>query len=388
VRVLMLCERAPSVDSAVGDGSTMISANFLRELPPGIEVDLIYFGDEGSAPDTLALRRVASVRRMPLRSRRLALLAQPFTRLPRAGWQRHVGRRQLQDWAREADVLYTHGLHVMHHALRLSLPVVAHEVDPWSEYWRQRAIGLRGPRRWYDLLQSRRAARLERAMASSGGILLVVNERDAESLRRSTGGQVEAVPNGVQLFEAGENPVPADHLLTFVGTLDYPPNIEAVTRLATEVWPRVRSAVQDARLLVAGRHATAKVEALAGDGIEVVGEVEDVSAVFRGARASVYPGVTGRGTKNSVTESLVAGCPVVASVESARGQVPGPHLLVGEDASALADRAILMLRDDAANEEARRACAVVRTRVKGWAETASRIEGVLIEAARSSPSSA
>jgi hypothetical protein len=62
--------------------------------------------------------------------------------------------------------------------------------------------------------------------------------------------------------------------------------------------------------------------------------------------------------------------------------------LVGEDASALADRAILMLRSDVANEEARRACAVVRTRVKGWAETASRIEGVLIEAARRSPSSA
>ena len=395
MRVLMLCENAPSTDPARGDGSTMISAHLLREMPSGVEVDLVYFGDERSAPDAAALRRANTVRALPKRSRLQGLAAQPFTGLPRASSQRPLPVRQLRTWAADADVLYVHGLHVFYHALRQPLPFVAHEVDPWSEYWRQRAAGVRGPRGWYDLDQSRRAARLERAVAAADGTLVVVNERDAEQLRRSTGGRVETVSNGVQQFDdrpadasddaaagtSGDR-VPSEPLLAFVGTLDYPPNVEAITRLATEVWPRVRAVVPDARVVVAGRHATPEVRARAGGGIEVLGEVEDVAAVFRRARASIYAGLTGRGTKNSVTESLVAGCPVVASTESARGQVPGPHLLVGDSPAALADLAVRMLRDDEANRQARLACALARGRVKGWAEAAAQMEALLAEAAR------
>jgi glycosyltransferase involved in cell wall biosynthesis len=386
LRVLMLCENAPSTDPAGGDGSTMITAHFLRDLPAGLEVDLVYFTDGRTAPDAAAVQRASSVHELPTRSRRRALLAQPFTRLPRASWQRPVRRRRLRAWARHADVLYVHGLHVMHHALRLPLPVVVHEVDPWSEYWAQRAAGRRGPRRWYDLLQSRRAARLERAVAAAGGTLVVVSERDAESLRRSTGGRVYAVSNGVDRSVPADVTVPAAPVAAFVGTLDYPPNVEAVTRLASQVWPLVRSEVPDARLLVAGRHATADVRALARDGqdgVDVLGEVDDVSAVFGQARVSVYAGTTGRGTKNSVTESLVAGCPVVASEESARGQVRGPHLLVGEDPAALAALVVSQLRDDEANRGARRSCAQVRTQVKGWEETARELADLLHAAAAS-----
>lgn len=382
MRVLMLCESAPSTDPAHGDGSTMISAHLLRELGPGVDVDLVYFSDGRTAPDARALQRASSVRAVPQRSRRQALAAQPFTDLPRANWQRRVPAEELRAWGRRADVLYVHGLHVFHHALQLSLPFVAHEIDPWSEYWRQRAEGLRGPRRWYDLVQSRRAARLERGVAAAGGTLVVVNQRDAESLRRSTGGRVETIANGVQRFDQTGDLVPAEPVLAFVGTLDYPPNVEAVTRLAREVWPLVRTQVPEARVVVAGRHATPELRALEGDGIEVVGEVDDVSAVFRQARASIYAGVTGRGTKNSVTESLVAGCPVVASTESARGQVPGPHLLVGGDPSELAALAVRMLRDDDSNQEARRACSAVQAQVKGWAEAAGQMEELLREAAR------
>ncbi|MGA8993139.1 MAG: glycosyltransferase, partial [Nocardioidaceae bacterium] len=315
-----------------------------------------------------------------LRPRRRAVLAQPFSRLPRGNWQRRLPRRELRAMASEADVLYLHGLHVMHLGAGLALPVVAHEVDPWSEYWQQRAAGLRGPRRWYDLVQQRRAARLERSVAGAGATLVVVNENDAASLRRSSGGRVVALPNGVEQAAAGAVVVPEEPVLVFVGTLDYPPNVEAVTRLAAEVWPRVRAAVPTARLVVAGRHPAAEVLAVAGEGIEVVGAVDDVAAVFRQARAAVYAGVTGRGTKNSVTESLMAGCPVVASPESARGQLPGPHLLVGADAEALASHAVTMLTDAAACGRARAACVAMHHQVRSWRDAATEMAALLHEA--------
>lgn len=384
----MLAEAPPSTDAAFADGSTMISAQLLKELRDDVEVDLVYFHGARDAADQDALTRTRSVRRLRQRTRRSATLAQPLTRLPRANWQRHVSRRELRAMAADADVVYAHGLHVLHLALRIDKPLVAHEVDPWSQYWRQRGLATRGPQRWYDLVQSARAARLERAVARSGATLVVVNERDAAWLRSSTGGRVEALANGVDRFDAApdEQPaVPADPVLAFVGTLDYPPNVEALNRLATEVWPLVRARVPDARLVVAGRHAPPEVRALATDGIEVVGEVDDVSAVFRGARASLYPGRTGRGTKNSVSESLVAGCPVVASVESARGQEPGDHLLVADASSDLADLAVSMLTDEDAARRARAACLGAGAATRTWAQAAEQWTACLRRAAEAGP---
>jgi polysaccharide biosynthesis protein PslH len=383
VRLLVIAESTPTTSPGHGNGSTLISAHLVANLPPDIHVDLVYFRDRAAEPDPAVVARADTIRVLTMRSRRLALLAQPFTRLPRASWQRRLHGRDLFAWSEPADVVYLHGMHVMAAAAGVQRPVVVHEVDPWSSYWSERASRGVGPRRAYDLVQSRRAARLERAAAAAGATLVVVNEADADALRRSTDGRVVALANGIELPDptGEEGSVPADRVLTFVGSLDYPPNVEALSRFADEVWPHVRAALPDARMVVAGRRAGPAVLALADRGIEVLGEVPDVNAVFRGARASVYAGVTGRGTKNSVTESLMAGCPVVASPESARGQQPGPHLLVGADGPALAAHAIRLLVDTGAATEARRACCELRRRARDWATASGELADLLREVA-------
>jgi polysaccharide biosynthesis protein PslH len=383
VRVLVIAESTPTTSPGHGNGSTLISAHLLANLPPDFDVDLVYFRDRAGEPDAAVVARADTIRVLTMRSRRLALLAQPFTRLPRASWQRRLRRRDLIAWSKPADVVYLHGMHVMASAAGVQRPVVVHEVDPWSSYWSERASRGVGRRRAYDLVQSRRAARLERAAAAAGATLVVVNEADADALRRSTNGRVVALANGIELPDRSDDggSVPVEPMLTFVGSLDYPPNVEALSRFADEVWPRVRAAVPDARMVVAGRRAGPAVLALADRGIEVLGQVPDVSAVFRRARASVYAGVTGRGTKNSVTESLLAGCPVVASPESARGQQPGPHLLVGADGPALAAQAIRLLVDTAAASEARRACGELLRAARDWATASAELADLMREVA-------
>jgi glycosyltransferase involved in cell wall biosynthesis len=380
VRVLMLTESAPSLHPSLGNGSTLITARLLRNLPSDVEVDLVYFRDRRHAPDPQALRRARTVREEPARSRWRSLAAQPMTSLPRGSWQRPEPAGLLE-LARTADVMYAHGLHVMHLAAASPIPVVAHEVDPWSQFWSQRAAERAGAARRYDLLQARRALRVERAVADSGATIVVVNEADADLLRRSTGGQVVAVANGVELPPEPSTEPPADPVLAFVGSLDYAPNIEAVRRLVERVWPQVRARVPAARLVVAGRRPADPVLALAGDGVEVVGEVGDVGDVFRAARASVYAGVTGRGTKNSVTESLVHGCPVVASVESARSQRPGPHLRIGADDAALAALAVALLTDEQEARAARLGCTAFRAQARTWAAFGEDITTLLRQAA-------
>ena len=51
-------------------------------------------------------------------------------------------------------------------------------------------------------------------------------------------------------------------VVLFVGSLDYPPNVEALTDLVRVVMPTIREQVPEARLLVAGRRPVAPLRAL------------------------------------------------------------------------------------------------------------------------------
>ncbi|WP_448614598.1 glycosyltransferase family 4 protein [Modestobacter sp. URMC 112] len=371
MRLLVVAESPPTTDPVHGNGSTMITAEVLRRLPDDVELDLAYFADRPGAVDPAVLARAGRVLPLSLRDGRVALLAQPATRLPRASWQRAGHRADLQDWLSRSDVTYLHGLHTFLLLSRASGPVVANEVDPWSDYWTERAHGRSGPSAWYDRLQARRARRLEMLAGRRAAAVVVVNPADAERLRARTGGNVVAIPNGIsRVAPAGDAVAPDPNTIAFVGTLDYPPNVEAVNRLVRDVLPLVREEVPDVRVLLAGRRPVPDVQALAGPGVQVLGDVPDVGAVFARAQLALYPGRTGRGTKNTVAEAVSAGCPVVASVESGRGHGTGEHLRVGSTDADLAGAVSALLVDPAAARRARQAAA--STALGGWDDAAAR----------------
>ena len=76
----------------------------------------------------------------------------------------------------------------------------------------------------------------------------------------------------------------------------------------------------DARFVIAGRNPTAEVQQLADrPGVEVLGEVPDMSAVLKQAWVAVAPMRTGAGIKNKVLEAWAVGTPVVMSAAAANG---------------------------------------------------------------------
>lgn len=380
MKLLVVAESPPTTDPVAGNGSTMITAQVLPRLPQDIDLHLAYFADRAPGPDPAVLARATGVTELPVRPARTALAAQPFTRLPRATWQRAGALPEVLRRAAESDVTYLHGLHTFFALAGCPSPVVANEIDPWSDYWRERAGRRRGPAAWYDRSQAARAARLEELAARRASSLVVVNEADAARLRERTGAPAVAVPNGISGASAGpERAEPAT--LAFVGTLDYPPNVEATTRLVRDVLPLVRQRVPAARVVLAGRRPSAEVQALAGPAVEVLGHVPDVGAVFARAQAAVYPGRTGRGTKNTVAEAVGAGCPVVASVESARGHRTGEHLRTGATDAELADAVVGLLTDPGAVRRAREACRAASAEHTDWDQVTGRYVELLRAAA-------
>lgn len=137
--------------------------------------------------------------------------------------------------------------------------------------------------------------------------------------------------------------------IVFIGTYQHPPNADAATFFAREVWPLIRPRLPEARFLVVGSAITPQVADLAGDGVEVLGFVQDLGPLFDGARLSVAPLRYGAGLKGKVATSLQAGLPTVATRIAAEG-VPledGRDILLADTAQELADAVVRLYTDDA-----------------------------------------
>jgi glycosyltransferase involved in cell wall biosynthesis len=127
--------------------------------------------------------------------------------------------------------------------------------------------------------------------------------------------------------------------VVFTGTMNYRPNIEAVTWFATEIFPAVRQRVPAAEFWIVGAHPAPAVRALAGDGVCVTGPVPDVRPYLAHAACVAAPLKIARGVQNKVLEAMAMERVVIATPEAREGieAEPGTEIVVGTDAGSLTD---------------------------------------------------
>lgn len=212
----------------------------------------------------------------------------------------------------------------------------------------------------YSLVQWWKLAAYERRLLQSYDHILAVSAEDrAALLRLHPSARISIVPNGVDtdyfhpaaLNDEQSNLAlrnPTSHTLVFTGTLDFRPNIDAVTWFARTVLPLVRAQRPNARFVVVGRNPAPAVQSLHdGSTVEVLGEVADVRPFISGAAAYVVPMRMGGGVRLKLLEALAMQAPVVSTpmgAEGVEGLRDGEHLLLADTPTAFAT-AILRLLD-------------------------------------------
>lgn len=135
--------------------------------------------------------------------------------------------------------------------------------------------------------------------------------------------------------------------MVYVGGFQHQPNVDAVIYFAKEIFPIVRQALPEAVFRIVGSRATPEVLALAGDGVEVLGYVEDLGSLLDQARMSVVPLRYGAGIKGKIGTSLSHGLPCVSTMIGAEGMglVEGDGVIVADDPAVFA-KAIVELYQD------------------------------------------
>ena len=172
--------------------------------------------------------------------------------------------------------------------------------------------------------EARTIAAAERQALRTAAAVVTVSEVDrALALALAPGANVVAVPNSVDLERLAllpPPPPPSPPRLLFVGTLDYPPNLEAVRELVLEHLPVLRAAFPGLVVRLVGRDDGGALAAFRGhEGVEAVGPVDDLLPHYRDSHAVYLPIRSGGGTRIKILEAWALGRPVLATAVGAEG---------------------------------------------------------------------
>jgi glycosyltransferase involved in cell wall biosynthesis len=223
--------------------------------------------------------------------------------------------------------------------------------------------------------------RLEAEALHKANTALVCSEADARFLRPvARAGRIALLPNAA----AEHEPLPpaVSPTALFVGMVRYWPNAEGLTWLVRDVWPSVRRALPQARLILAGLGSD---ELGLGDnamGVEAVGFAADLQPLYAGARIALCPLHIASGTRIKIIEAAMFGRAAISTSIGAEGLAfaPGREIALADDAPAFAQVCIDLLGDQERSIRMGMAARETARRLYSPAATARQLAAICAEA--------
>lgn len=219
-----------------------------------------------------------------------------------------------------------------------------------SEKWREYGLRSRWPMSSFWSTESTLLRESEARLIPQFDATIVINERERGVVDpRVHGKSLHVVPNGVERPLTTPPPASAvGPVVTFIGAMDYRPNVDAVRWFASRVWPMVHRANPEALFLIAGHRPSPAVQKLMErPGVRVLGAFESLDELLTKTRVVVTPLRIARGMQNKVLEAMAWRRPVVATEAVASGlcAAHGERLFATDDPGEMASRVIELLRN-------------------------------------------
>lgn len=205
--------------------------------------------------------------------------------------------------------------------------------------------------RWRAAQEARQLRAYEGRICAEFDAVTAVSEEDRSALLEAAGASrpLSVIPIGVdgQAIRSAPRAARRRSVLSLAAP-GWPPNAEGIGWFAHEVYPLVRRAAPDSRLLICGDEPPAALRDLGErtPDITVTGFV-DPEPYLADAGVIIAPLRSRGGMRVALLESLARGIPVVATSLACEGLdlVAGEHLLVADSPSEFADAVALLLDD-------------------------------------------
>ncbi len=264
-------------------------------------------------------------------------------------------QKQIQSWFREGrfDVAVCDFLDAaVNFPGCLNIPSVLFQHNVESEIWRRHADTAGNPAKkiMYGM-EFRKMLGYERAAVCKFQHVIAVSENDRALMARWVDGdRITVVPTGVDLAQyrpAATQPDASAPLITFVGAMDWEPNVDGVEYFCSEIWPTIKAEAPQARFRIVGRNPDRRVQKWASDSIEVTGRVPSVVEHLHASAVVIVPLRIGGGTRLKIYEAMAAAKAVVSTTIGAEGLDVhhGRDIILADDPRSFAQAVIMLLQD-------------------------------------------
>jgi len=238
----------------------------------------------------------------------------------------------------------------------LEIPSVLFQHNVESEIWRRHAETAANPaKKVMYRIEFRKMLRYEQSAVKKFQHVIAVSENDRSLMTKWVDrDRVTVVATGVDLAHYKPDPSASNSdkadpapLVTFVGAMDWEPNVDGVEYFCNEVWPVIKTELSAARFRIVGRNPGRRVQKLASDSVEVTGRVPSVVEHLRESAVVIVPLRIGGGTRLKIYEAMAAGKAVVSTTVGAEGLDihHGRDIILADDARTFSQAVILLMRD-------------------------------------------
>ena len=238
----------------------------------------------------------------------------------------------------DADLLQLQELYLTASLPTVDIPVVldAHNVEA-TILERLAAVEYRPIRKRVYHWQARAMDTYERAQVPSFAGVIALSR--AELLRfESLHNRVTLSQNGVEPRALLPDRAPHTPSMLFVGTLDYPPNRDAVEHFIADILPQIAQRLPKVELRIIGAIPRWAKRFANATGVRFLGRVADLTEEFSRAAVMVVPLRAGGGTRLKILDAFTAGVPVVSTTIGAEGLgvIDGEQLLLRDHPESFA----------------------------------------------------
>lgn len=223
----------------------------------------------------------------------------------------------------EHDSCLAHLIRTGHYVRQAKIPTVLEMTDAISmNYMRIReSRNARGLKSLVYRFEAERLLHYERAVLADFAAVTLVSELDRDFLLDGgRGDNVVVCSNGVDLDSLPfRDRRTSEPVVAFIGNMTSIQNLDACFHFAEDILPLVRGRLQ-CRFRAVGRIKPGDARRLrAIEGVEVLGNVANVSDAVGNARVGVAPVRFGAGVQNKVLEYMALGLPVITSPVALEG---------------------------------------------------------------------
>ena len=159
------------------------------------------------------------------------------------------------------------------------------------------------------------------------------------------------VPNGVDIdYFHNNSKVVSKKDIIFIGSLDWPANLDAIEFYRSSIWPEIKRLNVDITLKVIGKtRDNRKLPEITGSGIEYLGFVKDIRPYVWSSLAFIVPLRIGGGTRLKILDAMAMGIPVISTSIGCEGiEVSNRHNIIIADTAKDFAIEIRRISEDAA----------------------------------------